>query len=182
MKPSRPDLYPADLGEPHRRRGARSLAISWSMNRPSIPAPPKRFASRCWSKFGPDLQQGLLRRLQPRAHQSRRQGHIACPTSSRSPPARPPRWPTVWTTVYDKRYDGGHPQSELDQGRGSRQSDREHSARRQYRARQRARACSSSGWASTRARCWRPRAPNGTSCPSGRAWSAATASASIPTT
>ena len=37
-------------------------------------------------------------------------------------------------------------------------------------------------WASRRARCSRPPAPNGTSSPSARASSAATASASIPTT
>jgi exosortase/archaeosortase family protein len=41
---------------------------------PSTPAPPKRCASRCWSGIGPEVEAGLLRRLQPRAHQPGRQG------------------------------------------------------------------------------------------------------------
>jgi UDP-N-acetyl-D-galactosamine dehydrogenase len=48
--------------------------VTWSTNPPSTPAPPKRSASPCWSGIRPEVEAGLLCRLQPRAHQPRRQG------------------------------------------------------------------------------------------------------------
>ena len=67
-------------------------------------------------------------------------------------------------------------------GRRSRQGHREHPARPQHRADERARADLRPAGHRHRATCWRRPAPSGTSCRSRRAWSAATASASIPTT
>ena len=68
------------------------------------------------------------------------------------------------------------------QGRRGREGHREHAARPQHRADERAGADLPQASASTRAMCSRRRAPSGTSCRSGPAWSAATASASTPTT
>ena len=70
----------------------------------------------------------------------------------------------------------------LDQGRRGRQGDREHPARPQHRADERAGADLRPAGHPHPATCWRRRPPSGTSCPSRRGWSAATASASTPTT
>ena len=70
----------------------------------------------------------------------------------------------------------------VDQGRRGRQGDREHPARPQHRADERARADLRPAGHPHPRRAARPRPPSGTSCPSRPAWSAATASASIPIT
>ena len=83
------------------------------------------------------LQPRLLRRLFTGAHQSRRfaapaphhrQGHLGLDAGRRRP-----RRQGLW-----QRGDRRHPQGELGQSGGSRQGHREHSARREHRADQRA--------------------------------------------
>ena len=74
---------------------------------------------------------------------------------------------------------GRHPSRAVDQGRGSRQGDREHAARSQHRVHERAVRDLSGTRHRHRRRARRRAAPSGISCPSSRAWSAATASASI---
>ena len=67
-----------DLGASPRHRDRRPDAQAWatssSTNPPSIRAPPRRTACRAGERQRPHLQRGLLRRLQPRAHQPWRQG------------------------------------------------------------------------------------------------------------
>ena len=87
----RPDLTPlvrasetvGKVLQQGRRRRLRVDRLS-GLHRGSLRADPR-------ARVGPEVQPRLLRRLQPRAHQSRRQGAPADRRSARSPPGSTPR-------------------------------------------------------------------------------------------
>ena len=85
-------------------------------------------------------------------------------------------------TVYGEHHHRRRASGEQHQGRGSGESHREHAARPQHRADERACADLPQDRHRHAWRCSKRRGPSGTSCRFGPAWSAGTASASIPTT
>ena len=104
----------------------------------------RRSACRCWSsRLRPEVQRRFLRRLQPRAHQSRRQAAPRRRRSRRSPPGSTPEVADLVDALYGADHHRRHPQGAEHQGGRSRQGDREHPARPQHRAGQRTRASSS---------------------------------------
>ena len=118
--------------------GRSSAATSSSTSRRSIPAPSKRTACRCWSSIsGLTGRPGFHGRLFAGAHQSGRQG--ASVRDHRQGGRRAGRA----HARYRRRGlrlggHGRHPPGAVDQGGGSRQGDREHPARPQHRVHERA--------------------------------------------
>ncbi len=130
---------------------------------------------------GPEVQQRFLLRLQPGAHQSRRQAaspdddqedHLGLDAGSRR----------FRRLDVREHHQGRHAQGLQHPRRRSGQGDREHAARRQHRADQRAGADLQPPRHRYRGSAGGGRAPSGISCRSARAWSAGIASASIRTT
>ena len=94
----RPDLTPLDQGVSETvGKVTEARATSSFTSRPSIPAPPRKSACRARAGLRPQVQRRLLRRLQPRAHQPRRQGAPRRRRSRRSPPARRRKSPSSST-------------------------------------------------------------------------------------
>ncbi len=178
----RPDLTPLVKGQPvaghgaqDGRRGDLRIHRLPGLHRRSLRAHPRE-------GFGPEVQPRFLRRLQPRAHQPGRQA---------APPAHHPQGHLGFharggrvssTALYAQHHHGRHAQGLQHQGGRGRQGHREHPARRQHRADQRAGADLQPPRHRHRRSAAGRAAPSGTSCRSGRAWSAATASAWTPTT
>ena len=102
--------------------------------------------------------------------------------SSRSSPARTRRPWSASPRSMRGIVDGRRPPRAFDRGRRGGQGHREHPARPQHRADERAGDHLRPARHPDHATCCRRPARNGTSCRSRRAWSAATASASIPIT
>ena len=97
----RPDLTPADQGQRNRRQGAQA----GRHRRLRIHRLPRRHRGRSAcpileKRLGPQVQPRFLRRLQPRAHQPRRQGAPRSPPSRRSPPAPRPKSADLVDALY----------------------------------------------------------------------------------
>ena len=104
---------------------------------------------------GPEVEAGLLRRLFARAHQSRRQGAHAY-EDRQGGRGRHAADAGALAEVYGSVVSAGVHRA-LDQGRRSRQGDREHPARPQHRADERARDHLPPDRHRHRTKCWRRR-------------------------
>ncbi len=133
-------------------------------------------------EVGPDVEAGFPRRLLARAHQPGRQGAHADEDHRRSSPATTPTRSKKVADLYGAIITAGVYPASQHQGRRGREGHREHAARPQHRADERARDHLRQDRHRHDRGAARPPARSGTSCRSGRASSAATASASIRTT
>ena len=163
----RPDLGAARAGERDRRAGAearrhRHLRIDRvpGLHRGNLRADPR-------TAFRAQVQPRLLSPATARSASTRAIASTGCRRSARSRPARRRRPPTFVDKLYGSIVKAGTHPASLDPRRRSRQGDREHAARRQHRAHQRARHDLQPARHRHRRRCSRPRAASGTSCRSG---------------
>ena len=171
----------AAVGQPHRRRRHRrgdvvifeSTVYPGATEEVCVPiieqASGLRFNQDFYAGYSPE-------RINPGDKQHRLESILKVTSGSTPEVGRLRRCPV------SPHHHGRHPQGlQHPRGRG-RQGDREHPARSQYRAGQRAGADLPAPGHRHRSRCSRPPAPNGISCRFARAWSAVTASASTRTT